>query len=185
MECNVITCPEDCSATLPVVNFNECAPQTNDGEVIYLAVTKTTAIDFTDIEDIAEWNTRVSQTALTADSIRLIPVIGDKPAPEEVVKTISLRREIVSSRTHSINFDIDETNDENYNFINQTTCGGQYKVWYVTADGRVYGGNCGLTGSLKINPVHTRGKGENLLFQGTFKFELKNHPARNTFPLAI
>lgn len=183
-------CPQDCSEQqIPSVNFDDCSPELNDSEIEWIAVAKSDADDFTDIEDADEWNARINQLAATPapspdNSIRMIRVTGDKPAPEITNRTVSGSRTVQTAKSHTINFDIDETNELNYEWARSTSCNATYKAWYITKAGLVYGGICGLKAQIVANLVQARGDGEIELYQGTMTWKDKIDPPRANFPLA-
>ncbi len=177
------TCPTDCSSqTLPVVNFNNCAPEINASEIEEIFMGKADDAAFADWSDAAEWATRLSQSATTAGKIRRLSVIGDKPAPNTVKKTVSKQRELVTKRTHTINFDVDETNDDNYDAMRQVQCGGLYLIWYKTRGGYLYGGDSGILMSLDAFDLLARGD-EDEKFQYTGTWEDKFDPERIASPI--
>jgi hypothetical protein len=181
-------CPDTCDDFIvPSVSFDDCAPEINESEIEWIAVANKDASDFEDVEDAEEWTTRINQTAPesgTDDSIRMIRVIGDKPAPEETEITISGNRTQTTGATHTANFDIDETNTVNYEFIRKLQCNTKVKLWYITRGNKVYGGICGLKAKLKARLVQNRGNGEIEKFTGTFVWEDKIDPPRAEWPLA-
>jgi hypothetical protein len=183
-------CPTDCTEQqIPSVNFDDCSPELNDSEIEWVALAKSDAADFTDVEDAAEWTTRINQLATTPaptpdDSIRMIRVVGDKPAPEITTRIVSGGRSVQTAKRHTLNIDVDETNDLNYEFARSTSCNATYKLWYVTKAGFVYGGICGLKAQVILNLIQARGQGEIELYQGTESWSDKIDPPRADFPLA-
>lgn len=179
-----VTCPTDCTSALPVVNFNDCAPEVNLSEIEKIFIGKSNATAFDDWTSPTEWATRLSQDdEISDDSIRELVVVGDKPAASTNEITISNGRRISTSKTHTVNFDIDETNDENYEFMRLVECSGQYKIWYKTKGGKLYGGNDGIQANVILNDVLTRGENEIELFQGTITWNDKHHPERVVSPI--
>ena len=84
------TCPDDCSG-LPAVDFDICAPELHYGEVAKVYLAAADADDFTNVEDLAEWTTRLDDSATaTGDEIRTLTVIGELPEPEQTELTIQL-----------------------------------------------------------------------------------------------
>lgn len=170
-----IVCAEDCETdTLPVVSFDDCAPEINKSEIIAVYIAGEDAADFTDVGDPEEWADRLSQTATVPsgstvpvkDLIRRLTVIADKPAGTEVTKVVSNNRTITLDRTQVLNITIDEVNDANYDLARATECGNglPVKAWYETAGGYLYGGKTGIKNGvggakpvLKLQPVKERG----------------------------
>lgn len=182
-----LICPDGCEEfVIPSVQFDDCAPEINESEIGWIAVAHGDADDFTDIEDISEWNARISQTAPGSNpdnTIRMIRVVGDKPAPENTEITISGQRTIRTGTTHTLNFDVDETNSTNYEFIRKMQCNASVKFWYITVACKVYGGICGLKGTINARLVQNRGEGEIERYTGTIEWKDKIDPPRADWPL--
>lgn len=183
-------CPENCDElNLPSVNFDDCSPENNESEIEWLAIAKSDAADFEDIEDATEWTARIAQTAADPapdpdNTIRMIRVIGDKPAPEIQTRLVSGGRNLQTGKTHTLNVEVDETNAVNYEFARTTACNATYKLWYITRAGLVYGGICGLKAQLVLNLIQNRGDGEIEKYIGTVTWKDKIDPPRASFPLA-
>lgn len=183
-------CAENCEdAQLPSVNFDDCSPENNLSEIEWIAVARSDASDFTDVEDVTEWETRIAQAAAETppdpdDTIRMIRVIGDKPAPEVQTRVVSGNRTIQTGKNHTLNVEIDETNALNYEFARSTSCNATYKLWYVTSAGLVYGGICGMKAQMVLNLIQARGPGEIEKYVGTVTWQDKIDPPRADFPLA-
>ena len=188
-QCNDIDqiCPESCDDMLvPSVQFSDCAPEINESEIEWLVVGHSETPNFTDIEDIDEWNQRISQTAPLAgpdNTLRLFRVTGDKPAPEDTEITISGQRTIRTGTTHIVNFDIDETNETNYEAIRKLQCNSTVKIWYITRACKVYGGICGMKAQFQARLIQNRGEGEIERYTGTVEWKDKIDPPRAEWPL--
>lgn len=173
------TCPESCGAqVLPVVSFDDCLPQLNSSEIEDLFLAKATAAAFTDWTDPEEWADRLAQTGVTGTEIRRLTGIGDKPAPADTEKTVSKQRNVVTDRTHTLNFTIDDTNNTNYEAARQMQCGGKYLAWYKTRGMKQYGGNAGILVTVKSVVVLGRGD-EHELIQLTLTWKNKFDPERD------
>ncbi|MGG5486251.1 hypothetical protein [Gaetbulibacter sp. PBL-D1] len=183
-------CPENCDdQQLPSVDFDDCSPENNLSEIEWIAVARSDAADFTDVEDGTEWTTRIAQEAAETppdpdDTIRMIRVIGDKPAPEVQTRVVSGGRTLQTGKNHTLNVEIDETNAINYEFARTTACNATYKLWYITRAGLVYGGICGIKAQMVLNLVQNRGEGEIEKYIGTVTWSDKIDPPRANFPLA-
>jgi hypothetical protein len=177
-------CPTDCSGSLESVLFDECAPEIHYGEIAKIYVSRADSADFANVEDLAEWTGRLDDTGVDPDDIRTLIVIGELPEPEQTEIAISGDRQIVGYKTFTLTFDIDETNDVNYNFLLNTECNLKYKFWFETADGLLYGGNEGIEATIKLNPVIPRGRADVAKFMGTAKWKSKNSPLRCVSPMA-
>lgn len=183
-------CPQNCDEqNLPSVNFDDCSPENNLSEIEWLIVGKSDAADFADIEDLSEWTPRITQNAGDPapdpdNTLRMIRVIGDKPAPEIQTRLVSGNRTIQTGKTHTLNIEIDETNAVNYEFARTTACNATYKTWYVTREGLIYGGICGAKAQMVLNLIQARGAGEIEKYVGTVTWTDKLDPPRANFPLA-
>lgn len=176
------TCPTDCTGSLPAVNFDVCAPELHYGEIskIYLATAE--AEDFTNVELPGEWTTRL--TVEDKDSIRELVVIGELPEPEQTEVQISGDRKVIGQKEFTINFEIDETNDLNYNLLLTHECNLTSKIWYETSDGMLYGGNEGILVSIRMNNVIPRERAEIQKFIGTAKWKSQFNALRSISPMA-
>ena len=176
MDCTVVN--------LPVVKADFCAPNTNFGQIdkIYLG---NLGQDFTDWTVITEWNTRIDNDAAAADTvIRMLHVIGDKPAAESNSVDFSQGRKIYTEKKHTVNIKIDETDDENYALVQwlEANAGQQIAVWY-SAGKYLYGGNSGVAATLNLDDIIPESDEELQTFAGTISFE-GPHPDRTVNPLA-
>lgn len=178
------TCPANCTTELAETNFNECAPAINLSEIVRIFIALASATPFTDVAQASEWTTRLSQTATDVDAIRALTVIADKPAGTAVTRDISGGRTYIIGKDHTLNVSIDDTSDENYEFIRKLECGGKFKIWYETAGGYLYGGNEGIpTKSVNFDDVLNRGADEIETFEGTITWRAKFHPERVKSPI--
>ncbi len=166
--------------TVPIVSFNDCLPLINLSEIQNIYVANVDAAPFTDWHSIAEWNTRINNTGAGINDIRKLTVIADMPLPNASLKTISGNRSAEIKTARQLNFDIDESTSENYDFAKstETILGAKVKVWFKTASGVRWGGNNGITGILKIRPILARGADSIELYTGTFVWENIQSPDR-------
>ena len=182
----IITCPSGCTTALPAVKFDKCAPKVNLSEIERIYVAKPTAAAFADWKLATEWTTRISETDSTGDdAIRPLIVIGDKPAPANVIKEISNGRKLPVRKDHTLNVTIDDVSDENYDFMRTLECGGQVKIWYETAGGYLYGGNEGIDATMVLDDVLNRGRDEIETLTGTITWSAKFHPERTLSAIAV
>jgi len=192
IQCNDtdVLCPVNCAeAQIPTVSFDDCSPEINESEIEWIAIARSDAADFLDIEDGTEWTTKIAQDAAEIqpdpdDSIRMIRVVGDKPAPELQNRVVSGGRSLQTAKNHTINAEIDETNTDNYEFARSTSCNPTYKLWYITKAGLVYGGICGIKAQVIFNLIQNRGDGEIEKYVGTITWKDRFDPPRANFPLA-
>lgn len=180
----VVVCPNGCETALPVVKFSKCAPVILLSEVVRIFLATPDSAPFTSVADASEWATRLSETTTDVDSIRPLTVIADKPVGSPVVKEISNGRKFNLRKDNTLNVEIDDVSDENYNFMRVTQCGGEYKAWFETAGGRLYGGNEGIDVSVVLDNVLGRGKDEIEKITGTLTWSDKFSPERIISPIA-
>lgn len=155
------TCSTTCEGDLPAVLFDNCNPIVEFSEIRRVFIAKRNAASFLNWTEAAEWIARINRNTTSGDDyIREFRVIGDKPVPAGVSKQISNGRTMTIGKDHTLNFLIDDISDENYEFMRGTECGGQYKIWYETEGGRMYGGNDGIIYDLKMDSQLNRGRDE-------------------------
>lgn len=177
------TCPTSCSGSLESVSFNECAPDIHYGEISKVYVARADAADFTAVDLIAEWTTRLSDTETTVDKIRTLIGIGELPQPEKSEILISGDRTIYSPKTFNLLFEVDETNDTNYEFLLSAECNLKFKFWYETSDGMLYGGNTGIEGIFNMDAPIPKSREEIAKFMLSVKWKSKNSPLRCLSPM--
>ena len=178
-----VSCPNSCETALPEVKFSKCSPNIVLSEIVRIFVGKQTTQPFNNWKDASEWTQRLSETANTANAIRPLTVIADKPAGSPVVKEISNGRKYNLRKDFTINIEIDDVSPENYEFMRVTQCGGEYKLWFETAGGRLYGGNEGIDASLVLDNVLGRGKDEIEKITGTASWSDKFSPEMALSPI--
>lgn len=146
---DTLICATDCSSSLPVVSFSECAPILLQAQVsdIYLA---NDGFPLTNWEDLNEWLGRVDNDSTDDDAIRVLTVIASIADPTVTEKKISHRRMIYSPQEFAITGRIDDNSDTNYDFMRATGCNRQYRMWYATLGGKLYGGNEGTLTNLRM-----------------------------------
>lgn len=179
------TCPTDCTAALPVVNFSDCAPDVNLSEIRRIFLAKTIAKDFSDWTEPGEWTNRISQTDVESDdAIRPFTVIADKPAGDANIYEASDGRDITLHKSQTLNFTIDDVSDDNYEFLREgIECGGQFKMWYETQGGKLFGGNTGIRASVTADSILGRGRDEVELIEGSITWKAKHSPERADSPI--
>lgn len=179
----VPVCGTSCESTVPVVDFDLCSPKIFFGEIEHIYIAAGDAAPFTDFEDLAEWTARVSETSVDPDAIRDFFVVADLPAASADEIIISLGRKVYSPATHTINVDIDEVSDENYEFGRTTSCNQRYKVWFST-ESHLFGGNDGIDATVNLRPVIERGQKSINKLMGTVTWEAQFSPQRGDNPFA-
>lgn len=177
-------CPTDCAGALADVAFDECAPELHFGEISKIYVATASAVDFSNVEDLAEWTGRLDDDGTDPDDIRTLIVIGELTQPERTETPISGGRTSYSPGTYTLPFEIDETNDTNYNFMLTSQCNLKYKIWFETSDGMLYGGNEGIEVSFKLNQPIPKGREEYVKIMGEAKWKSAKDPLRCVSPMA-
>ena len=179
------TCPTGCSSVVPEVNFDACAPSVHFGEIHKVFIASSDVTAFTDVESLAEWTTRIAETGGTAAQvIRELTVMADMPTPDASEIEISNKRKVYPPKKWTLNVDIDDLTDENYNFIRATGCNTQYRIWFATDD-HIYGGTDGILSSVVLNPMIERGNQTVQKATGTITWEALYAPERNDSPWAV
>jgi hypothetical protein len=177
-----IECPTGCEGWLPAVDFDHCDPAVDFGEISQIYVTGQGNF-LSDWTDAAEWATRLDDTTEDNDTlIRTLIVKGDQPPAESTEYEISNCRVYWGEKKFTINFDIDETNITNHDFMRQIECGGLFTIWYAAGD-YMYGGTRGIDVTISLNQNITRGCNEMNLLTGTVKWQAKHHPEKIANPL--
>ena len=175
-------CPVDCTGILEAVSFNDCAPEVHFGEIakLYLWVDSATPpfASQAQFDSAVHWATHLSQSGNAVDDIREFTVIGEQPEPEQTETPISGDRTVIGWKKFTLNLEIDETNEINYNFLLASECNGKYKAVYETGDGIMYGGYLGLDVSLKMNQVIPKTRQEVVKIMVKVTWTSKNHPFR-------
>lgn len=145
------------------VDFDFCEPEVRESEIRRIFIAKMAAAPFTDWEDMAEWQARISADSEDVDAIRELWVIADKPLPVSTIKEISMQRKVIVLKDHTLNITVDETSATNHNFI--TSIDGKfYKIWYETAGALMFGGNEGISAQLFADMILVRGAGNVMIY---------------------
>lgn len=179
---SVPPCPTDCSAYVADVNFNECAPERHWGEVSKIYVAGANFAGFADVTDLAEWTNNLDDTE--DDKIRTLIVIGEFTEADTTEVPTSGDRIAIGFKSFNLPFEIDETNETNYNFLLMSECGGKYIIWFETSDGLLFGGNEGIEASIKLNLMIPRERTALLKYMGTAKWNNLQSPFRCDSPMA-
>lgn len=152
--------PTCTTEVLPETDFNFCAPEIDLSEIQRVFIAKVGAAPFDDWTQAGEWNTRMSETDTTIDAIRPFTVIGDKPIPTKQVKDISGGRKRNTRKDHVVNFTVDDVSDANHAFLQAVENGKNFRMWYETAGGKMFGGNSGILCEVSGDMALNRGNGE-------------------------
>lgn len=174
-------CAEDCTSNLPVIQFNTCAPEINNGEIGFLYFTSDEdGNGLSDASNPLEWDSRMSQATAGADQIRALRVIGELPPVGDNEKEISGGRIINGVKDFLSQGDIDETNAVMHEALRAIECNtGSYRVWLETRDGLLFGGNDGIRNvSLKLKLSVPKSYNEIITMPWTAKWKNKFTPER-------
>jgi hypothetical protein len=176
-------CPSDCAGSLEAVSFNECAPEVHYGEVSKVYVARADSADFTNVDIITEWTARLDDTGSDANDIRTLIGIGEIPVPEKTELTLSGDRIIYPPKKFTMLFEVDETNDTNYEFLQASECNLKFKFWYETSDGMLYGGNTGIEAIISGDAPIPKSREEIAKFMFTAKWKSQFSPLRCLSPM--
>lgn len=183
MSLNLPSCTDGCTSKAPVFSFDDCNPDVNRGQIDRIYIMALGGADLADWTQLAVWAVRLAQDpTVTVDAIQYMNVIGEKPEAASDVKEISRIRKIVLDKTHTINFDVDETDGTNYDALRQIECGGNFKLWFQ-AGKYLYGGNDGITAFIQENDMIPRERKELNVFKGVATWEAQFHPERTDNPM--
>lgn len=140
-----------CSTVLPAAHADLCDDQAYYGEISMLMITRL-GDDLTDWTDVDEWNGvsgRIDNSTALPSSPTLAPIrqffgIGSIGDPERPSVTLSRGRTKYGKPTYTLVFNVDDTGDTNWAFLQGIPVGGQtYAVWPATEE-RMWGGNTGI-----------------------------------------
>jgi hypothetical protein len=179
-DCLEITCSGTCEQELPEISFNECEPDVSYGQVARMRLTNLEN-PLTDETDPTEWTARMAASG--ASKIIELVGIGDKPAEESNVLDISLGRKVSGNDNFTINFKLDELSDLAYELYRKFKCGKIVLGWYITLNGKLYGGNKGIPMSVTAAHVIPESSQELEYIQFTFTWKSKTPPCRTDDPL--
>jgi len=169
---------------LPAAKADFCNPTLNYGQIDEIRIGNF-GEPFTDWTSPTEWGARVDNADVADPTkIRQLNGIGDKPAADAPETAYSRGRTLYGTRTHTINFKIDEVFEENYALLRfiEANPGQQYAAWY--RGGKfLYGGNDGVPASVKVDHIIPESSDELEYYQlvATWKGV---HPERVEDPLA-
>jgi len=170
-------CPVGCGSMLPEVSFDNCNPRVSFGEIEAIFLGVATAEPFTDWTQLSQWTEALALAVSDTDAIRQFDVSADLPvaAADEIV--ISKNRKVYSPAVHTINVDIDDLSQLNYDFARTTSCNLQFRVWFATPTW-MYGGNDGILAMVNLRPVIERGAKSVNKLTGTITWDAQFSPER-------
>lgn len=168
----------------PAVSFAECAElvQQNESQIHGVLLCDLNATDPTApataapvaLSDLAAWEAVIGDLA---GQWKLLDVIGDIPEAEQTERIISKGRVKKSLKTFTINFDVDDTTDENYAFMRYCESSPEKIMYYYDKD-YLYGPvKCQIT---RANAPKARGEDSYDVFVFSARWEHEHHPPRTT-----
>jgi hypothetical protein len=180
----------DDAFVMPSSNFEECGEAIIQdysevaGVIIALpdATDPTTAaITVVDPSDPTEWETHLGTA--NADHYH---VIGDVPQPTKNSRPVSRGRTVYGDKDYVLNFDIDETTDENYELTRSYAGRPTVFLWYYTKGNKIYGGTTGIRCQITdADAVNARGADAFELYQFVASWKAKTTPPRSPSPFTI
>ena len=105
--------------------------------------------------------------------LRHLTIIGDKPLAENRTATLAKRWIKVISRNHSINMDLTDMSEDNYEFIRVLQYSPKVAVWFRSYGNWVAGGEAGIVCDVDTAGV-IWGRGEGTLMTGQVVFRWSN-----------
>lgn len=141
-----------CSTVLPSVHADICDDQAFYGEVSMLMFTRL-GDGLTNWSDNAEWTTRLSNVTALPASPALAPIrqvfgIGSIGDPERPSIKLSRQRTKYGKAKFTLVFNVDDTGDTNWTFLQTIPAGGQtYAIWPGTEE-RLFGGDDGIEATI-------------------------------------
>lgn len=184
------SCPEDCGQfTLPAVDFSDCAEGVEIEESEICAIYMTTPDANNPGEPIAkpsDWTSMAAwESVIAGGSVKELFGIGDMPESSANVVTISKQRKKKLPSGRTINFDIDDMSQANYDFIRSLSCGQDVVIWFATIGGYMYGGDKGFQVTVTTaDPVLGRGEGTFAIGKLVLEWKQLSPPPRTLNPLA-
>lgn len=160
---------------------NNCVPEQNESEICYLFVSIPDPSN-PNIPAITspDFSSPTVAATFTAPEGAMLRVIGDLPEPEDNQRVVSLGQTVPGKKNFAPNFTIDDTSDENYEFLRTLECAPNIFIWWMTLGGKVYGDPAnGIPATVsKANAPLDRGQGNYERFEVTTTWRAKGHPPR-------
>lgn len=140
-----------CTTPLAVFNANYCAPTFLFGPVDKIFWTKA-GDGLTLVTDLAEWNTRLSNTTPLPGSglapIRYADVKGSIGEPEQTTTEASRGRDAISQPKYILPFEIDDLPADLVTWANSLQQKSYVYTFWFEAGGQIFGGNSGFQATL-------------------------------------
>lgn len=174
-----------CSTVLPRTSADICDINSFYGEINQLYFTRY-GDSLTDWTDDGEWGGRLSNTTVLPSLPTLAPIrtlfgIGSIAAPERPTIAASRRRTIYGTPVYTMTFNVEDTSDDNIDFVRTLPSSGQiYSAWFGTEE-RLFGGNDGVKMTLIADPIIPESKDDIMRIQVTLTFEGTFPEVQNNF----
>ena len=169
--------------SLEPVDFDFCNPNLSQSEIRRIFISNTSSDPFEDWTVAPEWIARISPNSNDRNAIRALMVIGDKPTPTSQVAELSMGRRRKIRKNHVVNFTIDDVTEANHAFIQDLGLGRNFRVWYETTGGYMFGGNEGIICYLHADMVLRRGQGEIMTYDGSLEWSNLRTEDRTLSPI--
>lgn len=139
-------CPVNCADLLAVVpSLPACETVSND-KITELFWSKSPL----STGDLSEWNTRLSNSATTATSIRSLVVEANMPRVDAAFKTSQKGTMVPLEVERVVGFNIEEDSDNYFNWLQELQCGQIARFWWRSGK-HIYGGMSGVYGAMVSN----------------------------------
>lgn len=172
------TCDEGYSFPESTAN---CTPEQNESQIGYLFLSIPSAAN-DNVPHITspDFSSPTVMTTFASPNGAVFRVIGDLPEPESTQRIGSGRRVLRNKKNFTANFTIDDTTDENYEFLRLLECYPSVFVWYMTEGGKVYGAtDYGIPATVsRANAPLDRGEDTYERFEVSINWRAWAHPPR-------
>lgn len=179
-----------CELTLPAINFADCTESVKDeeSEICNVFLSLPDPNNPTEpLQSPGDWSSAASWDGVlgnSGNSIRDLIGIGDLPLPETSTRIISKRRRKTGLKKYTMNFDIDDMTDENYEFVRALGCGKDVVIWFATIGGYLYGGAKGFQATVTVaDPQLDRGENVYAKLVLQFQWDAQSAPPRIINPM--
>lgn len=180
--CTTPVCPDDCAAALPIPKFRSCNPKFLFGNISDLYATNV-GYPLEDETDPTEWADRMALPPNDPSKIIRLIVNAEKPDAEVPEVVASHGRTAYGTPKHTVQGEIDEVSDENYEFMRAIRCGKTIKFWYKLFGGKAYGGPSGVDASFKVGHIIPKSAQELVNMPFTLKWDAQFDPCVFEHPL--
>ena len=190
-----VACPDDCDDfAMPAVDFADCVDSHTEEESEITEIFMTVPQDdgngnITAVGGPGDWTSAASWagaiSASGASKVRQLIVIGDKGQADQESRIISRGRTKYGPKTFTVNADIDDVSDLNYELIRNLECGVDVVFWFQTKGGYLYGGAEGIKATATADWILDRGAGSYSRGAITLTWKHTCNPPRIESPIAI